>query len=457
MPKPDISNLGNCVEDARVAALDSDTGPEDPTDFHQLRGRLEACTDKLPPLYRKAVYEPFLKTLVDELGPGGFQKILMDDPQREREAGLMLDIAQAILQRCEKYDMVATRAFQEVISDLYDGFLSAEDRQGVKKPDRQVYPALVKWGRPDFGPYTWPIDATSVFGLEVAVVCLPPANARHGLVAWSALPHECAGHDILHADTGLLHELETEVADALAAQDFPGELVRYWADRMDETASDVIGILNLGPAAGIGLIAYFRGLNAAWGAGPRLRSTGSANDPHPADILRGFLASSTTELLNFKGAKPWAACIADETRKDLASIVLGSLEITPKQAQDTAAIVAKTVAQKPLSSLEGHSLSEIQNWDDEDEEIAAQLGACLKSLGAAQPQTSSPYYAAHAVAGAVVEGLSKGANIQLLFDRMQSMLKKMNEENPSWGPLFVAHPGDIARMRTYIPSVGGGR
>jgi hypothetical protein len=346
---------------------------------------------------------------------------------------------------------VATRGFQEVISDLYDGFLSAEDRQGVKKPDRQVFPALVKWGRPDFGPYTWPIDATAVFGLEVAVVSLPPSNARHGLVAWSALPHECTGHDILHADIGLLQELKAEVANALTVQGFPEDLVLYWSERMDETASDVIGILNLGPAAGIGLIAYFRGLNAAWGAGPKLRSQGSAGDPHPADILRGFLASSTTGLLNFGGAKAWSACIADETRKDLARILLGSFEITHKQAEESAAIVAKTVAQGPLNSLEGHSLSEIQNWEDEDEEIAAQLGACLTSLGATQPATSSPYYAAHAVAGAVVEGLRKGANIQLLFDRLLSMLKTMNEENPSWGPLFVAHPGDIARMRTYIP------
>ena len=64
--------------------------------------------------------------------------------------------------------------------------LSAEDRQGVKLPDDEVIPPLVKWGNPDFGPYTWPVDATISFGLEVGIVNLPPANAKRGLFAWSA-------------------------------------------------------------------------------------------------------------------------------------------------------------------------------------------------------------------------------------------------------------------------------
>ena len=128
-------------------------------------------------------------------------------PKREGAAGLMMDIAQAILQAGEGFAKAPTDAFEEVVSDLYAGFLSAEDRQGVNPPDRGVISPLVKWGNPGFGPYTWPVDATSAFGCKAAVVSLPPANAREGLVAWSALGHETAGHDILHADTGLPEEL----------------------------------------------------------------------------------------------------------------------------------------------------------------------------------------------------------------------------------------------------------
>jgi hypothetical protein len=73
--KPDVSNLGSCVLDAQIAALDSDAGPADPTDFQDLRSRLDKCRDKLPPLYRDAVFDPYVGSL-DKLGQQGFVKIL---------------------------------------------------------------------------------------------------------------------------------------------------------------------------------------------------------------------------------------------------------------------------------------------------------------------------------------------------------------------------------------------
>ena len=123
MSKPDITNLPNCVEDSRQAFLDSDVGPEDPTNYHELLGRLEASREKLPPLYRETVFKPFVDTL-KKLGQDGFIQILLSDPARERAAGLTLDIAHAILQNGERYNERATDAYQEVVSDLYDGFLS---------------------------------------------------------------------------------------------------------------------------------------------------------------------------------------------------------------------------------------------------------------------------------------------------------------------------------------------
>jgi hypothetical protein len=63
MSKPDISNLANCVEDARLAGLDQDPGPVDPTDFHALRGRLQAVRARFSPLYQKVAFDPFVATL----------------------------------------------------------------------------------------------------------------------------------------------------------------------------------------------------------------------------------------------------------------------------------------------------------------------------------------------------------------------------------------------------------
>jgi len=447
--KPDVSDLAGCVEDARQAGLDSDAGPSDPMDFHSLRGRLETCRDRLPPLYRTAVYDPFVAKL-DNLGQQGFTKILLSDPNREGIAGLLLDIAHAILQNGEGFQQRATDGFQELVSDLFDGFLSAEDRKAVNPPDQGAIPPLVKWGNPDFGPYTWPVDATISFDVQAPIVNLPPANARHGILAWAALGHETGGHDILHADTGLLQELADKVNQGLHSAKLGDPFPDYWSERIDETASDVLGVLNLGPAAGIGLVGYFRGLNAAFTGSATLRNNGPDQDPHPADILRGFLAACCVRRLKFSGAAAWAAVIEDETRKDVTTIRLSGVTISEEDARKSADVVAEVIMQAKLHALENHSLGYIQNWRNTDELIVQQLRGLLTTVGQLPTKLESGIYAAHAVAAAVTAALSQNANIPLLFDRMLGILKKMHDSNPSWGPLFVAHPGNIVADYAYI-------
>ncbi|WP_440955608.1 hypothetical protein ACSAZK_01160 [Methanosarcina sp. Mfa9] len=448
---PDFSNLERCINDAMRAALDSEMGPKDPTKYNELRGRLVACREKLPPLYRETVFDPFVSEL-DRLGEPGFIQILLDDPDKERAAGLMLDIAHVILQNGEGFYEMATDAFQEVVSDLYDGFLSAEDRRGVKPPDLGVIPPLVKWGRPDFGPYTWPVDATSIFGLGAAIVSLPPANARLGILAWSALGHETAGHDILHADIGLRAELANTVRDELMKGNINPILPDYWADKIDETGSDVMGILNMGPAAGIGLIGYFRGLNKAFGGDGRLSNLGKLHVYHPADILRGYLAASVIRRLFFTGAEEWAKAIEAETDKDLRTIRLGMTIISAEDAKKSADIVAEVLVNTKMKSLENHALGEIQNWRDHDEGIVEELRTLLMKLSSLPAHFAEGIYAAHVVAAAVTAALAKDADVSIIFDRMLGMLKTMHDANPSWGPLYVEHPGNLSSIRTYVPS-----
>jgi hypothetical protein len=446
----DLGNLNACINDARVAALDGDTGPADPTDYSDLMGRLESSRDSLPPLYRQTFFDPYRQTLRD-LGREQFVLVLLSDPQRTRTAGLMLDMAHAILQNGEGFEKRATDGFQEVVSDLYDGFLSAEDRVGVKPPDEGVIPPLVKWGNPDSGPYTWPVDATSVFNAEAGVVNLPPANARRGLLAWSALAHETAGHDILHADTGLQQELARKVRENLSDQGaLQGDLPRYWSDRIDETASDVMGILNMGPAAGIGLVGYFRGLNAAFTGQAALRNEGLRRDPHPADILRGFLAAAVVRHLSFQAADDWSNVILKETEKDVDQIVTAGQKISPDDAKTSADIVAETIVGERLESLEDHALCEIQDWRDEDETICSQLQPALTHAVDIPLSLEAGTFAAHVVAAAVTAALKQGSDIGVIFDRMLSALKIMHDANPSWGPLFVKHPGDLFRNIAYV-------
>lgn len=449
--KLDISNLQNCIEDARQAALDSDPGPADPTQFNSLRGRLESARPKIPRLYVDPAFTPYVQTL-DQLGENDFNHILIQDPNREGAAGLMLDIAQAFLQKAEGFESKALAAFEEVVSDLYDGFLSAEDRGGVAPPDKETFAPLVKFGNPDFGPYTWPVDATESFKMSVAVVNLPPANSRKGLLAWPALGHETGGHDILHADNGLLNEVGDAVQSGLAADPATKPLASYWASRIDETASDVLGILNMGPAPAIGLIGYFRALNAAFGGAAQLRNTGPANDAHPADIVRGFLAASTVRQLEFAQAADWAKIVETETKKDVGVIRLAGKTVSAEAARKSAETVAKVIVAHPMRALENHAFGQIQNWRDTDEVIVQRLRVALTTANPLPPDLSGTgIFAAHLVAAATMAALAQGANIPLIFQRMVDLLKTMNAKNPSFGPLRVRHPGNIARDRTYIP------
>lgn len=454
MSRPNLTGLAASSEEAKVAALDSDPGPADPVDFHGLLGRLQTAKPHLPELYQKAVVEPFFEKL-HKLGQSGFQHILLQDPNKTNAAGLMLDIAQAILQDGERFNEIQTDAFEEVVADLYDGFLSAQDRAGIKMPDRAVLPPMVKWGNPDSGPYTWPVDATASFDLESAVVNMPPSNARSGLMAWAALGHETCGHDILHADVGLQAEMAKNLQKALDG--LPSGLPGYWSERIDETSSDVMGILNTGPVAAIGLIAYFRGLSAAFGGDGKLRSDGPSDDEHPADILRGYLAAATVRLLSFDDAIAWADAIEAQTDADLGPnrVTVAGRAIATTDAKKSARIVAETLVRQPTQVLRNHSLIDIQDWRNKDEEIVRQLRPLLSTNVSLPGALAEGVYAAHAVAAAVVAALAQDAPVPTIFARMIQILKTMHDKSPTWGPLAVIHRGNISRDYAFRPSTPG--
>jgi len=132
---------------------------------------------------------------------------------------------------------------------------------------------------------------------------------------------ETAGHDIIHAYTGLFHQLSRAVQDALAKEDLNDGFPEYWSTRLDETTSDVLGILNMGPVLGLGTIGYFRAANELFNGESKLYNGAPMHfyrrEVHPEEILRGYLTAFTVKLLGFKGADDWAEVIKSETDKDL--------------------------------------------------------------------------------------------------------------------------------------------
>ena len=69
----------------------------------------------------------------------------------------------------------------------------------------------------------------------------------------------------------------------------------------------------------------------------------------------------------------------------------------------------------------------------------------LTSLRPLSTNLPDGIYAAHVVAAAIESAVSKGSNIELIFQRMLRILKSMHDSNPSWGPLFIKYPGDVSR------------
>ena len=100
-------------------------------------------------------------------------------------------------------------------------------------------------------------------------------------------------------------------------------------------------------------------------------------------------------------------------------------------------------------------MGDIQNSRDRDEDIVAELVALIGTPGTVPENLEHGIFAAHAVAAAVNAALIPNANVDEIFNRMLDILKRMHDRNPSWGPLFVMHPGDLAHHRAYMPQAAG--
>jgi hypothetical protein len=300
------------------------------------------------------------------------------------------------------------------------------------------------------GPYTVAAHATRAFGAGAGVVSLPAANARQGLLTWAALAHETAGHDVLAADLGLEAELREAVRAALRRAGL-GAQAPYWTERIGEAASDVMGVLNMGPAAAAGLLAFLRGMNAAYGYPARLRAEGPATDPHPADLLRAWLGAAAVRGLAFSGRSSWARALEAEAARDAAPVRLAGRAVPAREARRGAAVVARTVARAPMRSLEGHALAAIQDWDDGDEAVMASLRPAMEGRARTPARFRGGTYAAHAVAAAVVAALA-GAAPRSALARLRIVLGGMHARNASFGPLPVVSPEALAPHLAWQPS-----
>ena len=302
--------------------------------------------------------------------------------------------------------------FLAVVSNLYRSFLDAERRANAGFPVVEQLPPMAMFQhKGDNGPFTLPVDVmTQLCGARVGVVSMPATYADHPVI-WAALAHETGGHDVLHADEQLLPELgagvrtifgahSVAVRETMTPAQFMGLLWAYW---MDEAASDVYGTLNIGPTFGLNLAVFFAALNArADGSDvPSLRADSGAGedgrlDPHPTDIVRPHLVLGAVEsLIGLRQEVRDAYArqlteLADLFGQGATSVTIsGMLPVGPSTArrvhatlpladmQKAARLVGGYIASARLRALDGHSIQDLETWDDADEEAANRVAGGL--------------------------------------------------------------------------------
>lgn len=383
-----------------------------PFDSDKLSALVKARQALLPAPYRAGYVTPLLAALPDVCAQ---LKAQYDDEKAGGEAQALADAtltADTLVGAVRDWGEAGYRKplmrFEAVVSNLYRSFLSAEQRAKLDLPMIEIMPPLVTFARSaDAGPFTLPINSVKqLINAQAAVVSLPGSYAGHPLL-WPALAHETGGHDVLHADPGLLDELAAGVSKLGG---LPHGIGSVWAFWIDETASDIYGLLNVGPAFALSLAAFFSALEAEIDksrkaptkAKPGAISTvlpmrqGRLVDEHPVDILRLYVALGVVESLpNLSVTKrqAWIALLEDIAKQaaggattiSVVDVDQGTViqQLPLADMGGAARKVGAYIATAKLKALHGHSIQDIETWDNTDEQAATTIAAAIAKGGSA--------------------------------------------------------------------------
>lgn len=436
---------------------------------------------ELPNVYRDSFLNPVLNFIESERYEdilnifGGFN-------------GPLYDWLVSINQRISKGQQPlskTTKAFQEFCQDIFDGYLSLSSRKGAKLPEHQIIAPLVKWGGDT--PYTWPATMGANFNMKMSIVSLPSSYADN-IALWPLCAHECY-HDIIHADEGLLNELEDVVYKELM-EDPSEELkekvlwngskssslakfaAKYWRTTMEETAADVCALLNVGPCAGISFALLALSLN-----NNTLESSSSIADPHPNEALRISLAAEVTkqfEELDLTVRNEYVKFFdqimskymknnnKNENNFVLYSTLLDNktkhhdVEIPFRYMEKTVEIVARVIGFTKLKSLENHSLSEFNTWTNHDQILTQRIANQLMQNQKEEAETvfgpdEQEVYATHIVAAGTLASIKKPdiairqQNLDSITNAALITLEQMYNTSPVWKGYSVIYRSDAGK------------
>jgi hypothetical protein len=290
--------------------------------------------------------------------------------------------------------------FLAVVSNLYRSFLDRKKRAAANIPLSEILPPVAVCQHDgQAGPFTVTVEQVNdLIGARIGVVSMPATYADDPFI-WAALAHETGGHDVTHADSGLLDELAENIPMALAGMPTPQgisreDLTQLWAYWIDEASADVYGLLNIGPAFTPNLAVFFAALGAKGAGDPPIlrmesgfdfRDPSRMLDPHPTDILRLHLAAGVIDTLTglSRDSRDKYSQMVDDLATMLArgqvvritgNIPLSrdnlqwiDVQVPLADMQQAARNIGGFIATAKLSALDGHSIQDIETWNDKDE------------------------------------------------------------------------------------------
>jgi hypothetical protein len=364
-----------------------------------------------------------------------------------------------VYQHADKAILPQLNRFLAVISDLYVSFLNRSERTHLQiKLSETLPPLAVFQSSPSSGPFTIPSDMIKTLtGGSIGVVSLPATFANHPLF-FASLSHETGGHDVIHADHGLMQQLREQVYAV-----FPDPQDRWqallWDYWMDEAAADVYGVLNMGPSFGAN-IALLLAVFIAQAGGqaskkPGLRNLSGADntnamDVHPTDLLRLALVQGVVQSLKGLSQSTRDSYVAElaelgkflgkgATTIELAGQAAGidGRSMNFEQAyplaimEEGARKVGAMIATVKLSALAGHSIQDIETWDDNDENTATKIASRLHS-GFSVVSAGDD---AQLMAGLTLATLQQPARYLAYSKAINDALDDSFANDPIWGPV----------------------
>jgi hypothetical protein len=453
----DVENFGRLFDRLKAIDLFGSAPPEPPwKDFPDAQAVADALSGgaDLVALALKEAYVGPLEQSVPRL-----LTALRGDPTT------LETLTGAVYQHSDEEVAPELRRFLAVISNFYRSFLSARQRLRAGFPLVEQAPPMAMFqheGRN--GPFTLPVDAIEqLIGGKVGVVSLPATYRKDPLI-WASLAHETGGHDVLHADEHLLPELRAGVAamfggghidpsHPISSTQLLGALWAYW---MDESASDIYGVLNIGPTFGHNLAVFFSALLAQGSSSsekPALRTSSGADergllDPHPTDLLRLDLHIGAIQSLQSLSQTTRTEYVSElralsehlsggATSIELRGVLLldngGGIRINTSlplaDMQAAARRVGSFIATARLEALENHSIQDLETWDDADEQTARTIASAIAAgktiVGAGDD--------AQLLAGTMLALLKDAGRYEAATEALNQALDESFANDPIWG------------------------